>query len=128
VCRPLLPEFVSNNEKQYQQRIKSLQAKYDDLQRRQDQGEVSPKQLEIEAQKLKTEEAQLGQFNTESQQKILEKTNKLLGPIQEKIKTAIKDVASEGGYTYIFDYSMGIILYADETTNVGELVIAKLKM
>ena len=123
-----LETFKTQLEKQYQSRIKTLQDKYQTLQRQQDNGELSPKQLEIEAQKLKAEETQLGQFSTESQQKIMEKTNLLLGPIQEKIKTAINSVATEGGYSYIFDYSLGVILYADEATNVGDQVKAKLNM
>lgn len=123
-----LETFKSQLEKQYEQKVKALQTKYQSLQQKQDQGDISPKQLDIEAQKLKAEEAKLGMFNAESQKKIMEKTNTLLGPIQKKIKTAINEVAIEEGYTYIFDYSMGIILYADAKTNVGDLVRAKLKL
>jgi outer membrane protein len=123
-----LETFKTQLEKQYQQRIKTLQTKYQELQRQQDNGELSPKQLEIEAAKLKEQEAALGQFNQDSQKKIMDKTNTLLGPIQEKIRVAIKQVADEGGYAYIFDYSLGVILYADESTDVGQLVKAKLNM
>ena len=49
-----------------------------------------------------------------------------MGPIQEKIQGAIKDVAVEGGYQYIFDAQSDSILYADETTDVTRLVMEKL--
>jgi len=41
-----------------------------------------------------------------------------------------KDVAKENGYTYIFDTSpgIGVVLYADESTDVTALVKAKLGM
>ncbi|MBK8830613.1 MAG: OmpH family outer membrane protein [Saprospiraceae bacterium] len=46
----------------------------------------------------------------------------------EQVKTAIDAVAQENGYTYIFDGSpgVGVILCADESTNVTALVKTKL--
>ena len=121
-----LETFKTQLEKQYEQKVVALQTKYQRLQQQQENGELSPKQLEVEAAKLRDEETVLGKLNQDSQQKILEKSNTLLGPIQDKIRTAIEQVASEGGYTYIFDYSLGVILYADESTDVSALVKAKL--
>ena len=43
-----------------------------------------------------------------------------------KARAAIEDVAKEGKFTYIFDSSMGSILYADESENVMTLVKKKL--
>jgi Skp family chaperone for outer membrane proteins len=42
------------------------------------------------------------------------------------VQVAIDNVAKEKGYTYIFDASMGLILYADPSTEVTALVKAKL--
>ena len=47
-------------------------------------------------------------------------------PIMDKITAAIEEVAKENGYTYIFDGSVGFVLYADETTDVSDLVKGKL--
>lgn len=118
--------FGNQLQKVYQQKITSLQTKYQDLERKQAQGEISPKQLEEEAKKLKEEELQLAQYEQSSQQKIVEKQNTLMQPIMDKITTAINEVAKENGYTYIFDGSVGFVLYADEASDVSELVKGKL--
>ncbi len=113
-------------EKQGQDRIAALQTKYQALERKQAQGDISPKQLEIEAQALKNEEMEIAKFQQDLNQKLMQKSETLLKPIRDKIQTAIKEVALENGYTYVFDWSMGILLYADESTDVSSLVKAKL--
>lgn len=115
-------------EKQGQDKVTSLQTKYQALERKQAQGEISPKQLEVEAQALKQEELEIAKFQQDIQQKLYEKSETLLKPIRDKIQTAIDDVANANGYTYIFDRSMGIILYAEESTDISGLVKAKLGM
>ncbi len=118
--------FGAQLQKKYQQMITSLQTKYQDLEKKQAQGEISPKQLEEEARKLKEEEGLLAQFEQSSQQKIAEKQGTLMKPIMDKITEAINAVAKENGYTYIFDGSVGFVLYADETSDVSDLVKGKL--
>jgi len=113
-------------QKKGQDMVASLSAKYSDLQQKQTKGELSPKQLEVEAAKLKQEEEQLAKFEQSSAEKVYQKSEELLTPIQDKINNAIKDVAAENGYTYIFDTSLGMVLYADPGTDVSALVKAKL--
>ncbi|MBT3621362.1 MAG: OmpH family outer membrane protein [Flavobacteriales bacterium] len=43
-----------------------------------------------------------------------------------KARKAIEDVATEGNFTYIFDKSIGSILYAKDSENVLNLVKKKL--
>jgi outer membrane protein len=59
---------------------------------------------------------------------LAEKRESLLSPILEEVRAAIQTVAKENSYTYIFDGSpgVGVILYADETTNVTKQVKTKL--
>ncbi len=109
-----------------QQKLESLQKKYKELEGKQNRGELSPVQLEEESRKLKDEEAQLTKFDQESQQKIMKKSEELLKPIRDKVQKAIDEVAKENGYQFIFDASMGFILYADESTNISDKVKAKL--
>lgn len=118
--------FGAQLQKKYQQMITSLQTKYQDLERKQAQGEISPKQLEEEAKKLKEEELGLSQYEQTSQEQIVTKQNTLMKPIMDKITKAIEDVAKENGYTYIFDGSVGFVLYADASTDVSALVKGKL--
>lgn len=113
-------------QKKGQQMLQSLQTKYQELQRKEQQGELSPKQLEEEATLLKQKEEELGKFEQDMQKQLVEKENQLLQPILDKVNTAIRAVAKENGYEYIFDASTGFVLYADESTDVTNLVKAKL--
>lgn len=121
-----LETYKTQLQKKGQAMIQSLQTKYQDLERKQAQGEIAPKQLEAEAAKLKEEEAKIGEFEQTSQQQIVAKSEQLLKPLRDRIQKAIDDVAVEQGFQYIFDASLGIILYADESTDVSAAVKAKL--
>lgn len=113
-------------QKKGEEMLGTLQTKYNALQKKQTDGLLSPKEIETEAAALKQEEAQLGAFDKTSQQKIYQKSEELLTPIQARITNAIQEVAKENGYTYIFDKSLGLILYADPGTDVSAMVKAKL--
>jgi len=109
-----------------QKKVEALQKKYKELEQKQSRGELSPLQLDNEAKKLKADEEQLAKFDQESQQRIMEKSEELLKPIRDKVQKAIDDVAKENGYNFIFDASMGFILYADKNTDISDKVKAKL--
>ncbi|HAY71269.1 MAG TPA: hypothetical protein DCX89_05210, partial [Saprospirales bacterium] len=76
-----------------QKRVETLRSKYADLEQRQAQGNISPVQLEQESAALKEEEQQIMAFEQESQQKVVAKSEELLGPIRDKVQKAIDDVA-----------------------------------
>ena len=118
--------YKTQLQKKGEEMVKKLQTKYQSLEQKRAQGELSPKQLEVEAQSLQSEEVQIAQFEQDSQQKIIDKSETLLRPIRDKIQNAINAVAAENGYQYIFDASLGVILYADDTTDVSNLVRTKL--
>ena len=109
-----------------QTKATSLQTKYTALVRKQDQGEISPKQFEVESQALEQERMNIAKYQQEIQTNLSTKSEELLKPIRDKINKAIEDVANEGGYTYIFDMSIGVLLYADESTDVSAQVKTKL--
>ncbi len=107
-----------------QKKLEALQKKYQELAQKKDH--YSPIQLEEESAKLKKDEEALQKFDMESQQKIMKKSEELLKPIRDKVQGVIDQVAKEGGYQFVFDASMGFILYADESTDIGASVRAKL--
>ena len=113
-------------QKKGQDMLQAFQTKYQDLQAKQANGEIAPKQLELEAEKLKAEQAKITEYENTSQAMIEKKGTDLFTPIQERVNNAIQEIAAEQGYSYIFDTSLGIILYADESTDVTPLVKAKL--
>ena len=54
------------------------------------------------------------------------KRNDLLEPIYEKVNEAIKAVAKEQGFQFIFDQQ--VLLYGEETSDVSAAVRTKLGM
>lgn len=112
--------------KQGQQKVEALQAKYADLAKKEKQGEIAPKALQEQAEKLKAEEEELGKLEQDMQVQMAQKREALLQPILDKINKAIQDVAKENSYTYVFDASAGMLLYADESTDISNLVRTKL--
>lgn len=113
-------------EKKGQQMVQELETKYKDLQRREQTGEISPKSLEEEARKLKEQEGELGKYEQDVQKQLMAKRQEILQPLIDKVNNAIKQIAQEGQYTYIFDSSAGMLLYAQETLDVTANVKAKL--
>ena len=111
-----------------QKMLQDYQAKYQDLQRRVQAGDIAPKDQEAQVAMLKTDEEKIQQFEQDMQTQLAEKREALLSPILEEVRVAIQTVAKDNGYIYIFDGSpgVGVLLYADETTNVTPLVKTKL--
>jgi len=73
-------------------------------------------------------EQRIQSFQQNAQEALQSKEQELLEPILQKARKAIEDVASEGEYTYIFDKSVGSILYAKESENILEKVKKKLNL
>lgn len=121
-----LKAYQEQLSKQGQQKVEALQAKYQELARKEKQGEIAPKALQEQADKLKLEEEELAKLEQEMQGQLAQKREALLQPILDRVNKAIQDIAKENGYTYIFDSSTGILLYADEASDVSALVRAKL--
>lgn len=108
--------------------MQDFQLKYQELERKVQAGEITPKDQEAQAALLEEERNKIVQFDQEMQKQLADKRESLLTPILDEVRAAIQAVAKENGYTYIFDGSpgVGVLLYADETTNVTDLVKAKL--
>lgn len=122
-----LEAFKLQLQKKGQEMVQNLQEKAKELEKRQASGEISPKQLEEETKKLQEEEEKIREFERTSQEKLYKKGEELLKPVQERANAALKQLAEEEGYDYIFDSSTGIILYADESTNLNSKLKAKLQ-
>jgi len=67
-------------------------------------------------------------FNTRADQELQQEQMALMQPILAKAEKAIKDVAKENGFTYIFDMARGPIIYFDpaKSENILEKVKTKL--
>lgn len=111
-----------------QKMMEDFQAKYEELQRKVQAGEITPKDQDTQSAALEEERNKIVQFDQDMQAQMAQKRDTLLAPILAEVRTAIQTVAKDNGYTYVFDGSpgVGVLLYADETTNLTALVKAKL--
>lgn len=81
---------------------------------------------QTKAKEIQDLEQRIQDFQQNAQESLQKKEQELLKPIIDKAKKAIEDVAKEGGYSYVFDTSAGIILYSPEGDNIMSLVKKKL--
>jgi len=65
-------------------------------------------------------------FQVSGQKRLADKEAELMQPLIDKAKKAVEDVAKENGYTYIFNSTEGLLLYAEPSDNVMNLVKKKL--
>lgn len=56
------------------------------------------------------------QFQVQAEQDLARQRSELFLPVQEKAMKAINEVAEENGFTYVFDMSVGVVLFAGENT------------
>lgn len=92
----------------------------------------SPKMSEL-LKKDKEEELnslanRIQNFQQQAQTTLEEDEQRLINPIIDKAKKAIEEVAKENGYTYIFDTSVGALIFWEESDNVLNLVKKKLNL
>ena len=67
-------------------------------------------------------------FDEQAQEDLQSKQEELLKPLIDKAKAAIAEVAKENGYTYVFDTSVGALLYFELSDDIIELVKKKLNI
>lgn len=97
------------------------------LQKKQ-RGEMTPKEEEEVMKKLQKMQEEIYAYGQKMEDDLAKKQQDEMQPILDKVNNAIQAVAKEEGYQYIFDIQSGVILYADETTDITHLVKAKLGM
>ena len=73
-------------------------------------------------------ESRIKSFDEQAQTDLQSKQEELLKPLIDRAKAAIADVAKENGYTYVFDSSVGALLYFENSDDIIELVKKKLNI
>lgn len=71
-------------------------------------------------------ERRIQEFQQQAQEEVGKKEQEVLTPIIDKARKAIDEVAADKGYTYVFDSSLGVLLYADDSEDILADVKAKL--
>jgi outer membrane protein len=102
---------------EYQNKLQSYQQKVDSL----------PDAIRKTKEKELTDLGQrIQDFQQTAQESIQKQKEENYGPILKKAEDAIKQIAKEKGYSYIFDTSLGSVIYAQESDNIMPMVKAKL--
>lgn len=100
---------------------KELQKKQEEYQQMVNRGASSAAVLKIKEDELVNMYQRIQDFSQSAEQELQAKQMELLQPFHEKMKEAIKEVAKEHNFTYIFDTSM--LTYYEQ----GEDIVAKVK-
>lgn len=111
-------------QKKGQEMVEKLQQDYQDVQQKVELGQLSPVQQETEGQRLQTAQNDIAKFEQDMVAQVQKKRDELLEPIYARVNDAIKAVAQEQGFQFIFD--QGILLYSEESQDVSAFVKAKL--
>jgi outer membrane protein len=102
---------------EYQSKLQSYQSKADSL----------PDAIRATKEKELTDLGQrIQDFQQTAQESIQKKKEELYSPILKRAEDAIKQIAKEKAYSYIFDTSLGSVIYAQEGDNILPLVKEKL--
>jgi outer membrane protein len=130
----IMPETATADAaiQEYNQMLESqLQAMYGEYQTKAGEFQANESLMtdivkEAKIKEIQDLELRIQQFQQSSQESIQQKRNEVLSPLLEKAQNAINEVAVDNGYTYIFDISLGTIVYGQESKDIMPLVKAKL--
>jgi outer membrane protein len=79
-------------------------------------------------EELQALQDRITKYNQRAETEMQQEQQTLMAPVLAKAEKAIKDVAKEGGFTYIFDLARGPIIYFDETKSEDILPKVKVKL
>ena len=116
--------------KQFEVRQNELKEEYNKkIAEYQSLGKDTPNSIrEMKENEIVDLQNRIATFQEKVQQDIMKKKEELYQPILDKAEKAIQDVAKENGYRYVFDSSMGVLLYADDSDDISALVKKKLNI
>lgn len=122
---------LDNYSKQWQTEVENKFAALDEMYKKyQAESDILPeatkvkREDEIIAKEKEAKELQKKYFGTNGE--LAKKRQELIKPIQDNVYNALKSVATEGGYDYIFDKVTGDIIYANEKYDESDEVLKKI--
>ena len=78
------------------------------------QDNLTPLVKQTKEQELNEIQKRIQDFTTNAEQELQQQQAQLIQPIIMKAEKAIKDVAKENGFIYVFDLSRGAVIYFSE--------------
>lgn len=115
-----LKEYRKGLEDQVQSMVVEYRSKLQNYQENMDSmSDLIRQSKESELQEL---EQRIQNFRQTADADLQNKQSELFNPLLEKAQKAIEKVAEDHGYTYVFDVSMGTLLYYEKGDNLQDLV------
>ena len=91
------------------------------------QDNLTPLVKQTKEQELNEFQSRIQEFTSNAQTELQQQEAQLIQPIILKAEKAIKDVAKENGFSYIFDLSRGSVIYfSEQSEDILPLVLKKL--
>ncbi|MEO1260160.1 MAG: OmpH family outer membrane protein [Bacteroidota bacterium] len=123
-----LEAFQTQLKKKGEAEVAKFKKKEQEAVQKKQRGEMTPKEEELVMAELQAMQDSIYAMGADMEKQLATKQSDGMKPILDKVNAAIEAVAAEGGYSYILDTQAGVILYADESADVTELVKAKMSL
>lgn len=119
-----LKKFGESLESQLKTMTNEYQSKVGDF--RANEATMAEPIKEAKAKEINDLEQRIQDFQDSAQQSLQKKKEETYTPIIKKAEDAIKGIAKEKSYSYIFDTSVGVVLYAQDSDDIMPFVKTKL--
>ena len=121
-----LEVFGKQLEDQQNELKKELETKYTAYMTMREDPKVNKTIITTKEDELKGLQERLQKFQQTANEDFQKEQETQMKPIIDKVDVAIKGVATENKYSYIFDTSLGVVIYAAEGDDITALVKKKL--
>jgi outer membrane protein len=121
-----LESFGKQLEEQQTELKKELETKYQAYMTLRESPTANKTILSSKEEEIKSLNERLQKFQVTANEDFQKEQESTMRPIIERVDMAIKEVAKEGKYGYIFDTSLGVVIYAQEGDDISTLVQKKL--
>ena len=112
-----LQETMMNMQKEYEKKVSEYYESEKDM---------LPAIKEVKAKEITDLETRITKLQASSENQLQQKQVELLKPLEEQVMGAIKAVATDKGYAYVFDSSLGSgLLYSPPTDDITDQVKSK---
>ncbi len=119
-----LERYARELEEQFVSMQREFQTKYQDFLEK--ESTFSELIRQSRQRELSSLQERIMEFQESAQEDLMSKEEKLLTPIINMAREAIESVAKENDFTYVFDTSVGSLLYFEKGENIMPLVRQKL--
>jgi outer membrane protein len=120
-------EFVAFQE-QLQGQFQAMQTEYENKLTEYQNGQATMSSIikQTKEREIVDLQRRIQEFQQTAQEELQNKEAELTAPIIEKARTAVREVAKENGYTFIFNSTEGLLLYTEPADDITAQVKKKL--